>query len=157
MLSIIIIRIGSIKDGSHKTLEVELLKRLGPYAKIKVKELKPTRFKNAADSERVFKEEATQIRDFWDSDSFKIVLSEHGKITSSEAFAKSLSVWSDNGQRSLTFIIGSALGIDRDLMSEADHVLSLSPMTFPHETVSVLLLEQLYRAGTIINGKTYHY
>ncbi len=157
MLSITIIRIGSIKDESHKLLETELLKRLGPYTKIKVQELKPTRFKSVADRERVFKEEATQIRDCWDSDSFKVVLSEHGKTTSSEAFAKSLSKWSDNGQRSLTFIIGSALGIDRDLMSEANHVLSLSPMTFPHETVSVLLLEQLYRAGTIINGKTYHY
>jgi len=157
MLSITIIRMGSIKEPGLQSIEKELLKRIGLFAKFEIKELKPVRFKNTADRERVFLEEAKQIRSAWRKDSVKIILSEHGKTTSSVQFSESLTKWSENGQQHLTFVIGSALGIDRTLMNEADHTLSLSPMTFPHEYVSIMLLEQLYRASTILAGKTYHY
>lgn len=86
-----------------------------------------------------------------------IILAEEVKTMDSPSFAQSLTKWSDQGQRELTFIIAGPFGFDRALLKHADHVLSLSPMTFPHEMAYVILLEQLYRAGTILTGKTYHY
>lgn len=139
MQKIKILTVGKMKQGPLKETADELRKRLGPYFKFEervVEELTPT----------ILKEQDMMI-----------ILSEDGKTMDSMTFAKSLTAWSEHGQRELTFVIAGPFGFDRALLKHADRVLSLSPMTFPHEMAYVILLEQLYRAGTILMGKTYHY
>ena len=140
MFRIKIIQVGKVKKGPLHEISSEFLKRLTLYAKIEiitVKELYP---------ENIKKQGACTI-----------MLSEDGKTMDSKIFAQSLLKWSEQGQRELTFIIAGPFGFDRSLLKEVDVILSLSPMTFTHEMAYLLLLEQLYRAGTILAGKTYHY
>jgi 23S rRNA (pseudouridine1915-N3)-methyltransferase len=139
MQKIKIISVGKMKRGPVKELADELRKRLGPYFKLE---------------EQVVHELTGNLLDSQDT---AILLAEDGNVMDSITFAKNLSQWSDHGQRELTFIIAGPFGFDHALLKHADHVLSLSPMTFPHEMAYVILLEQLYRAGTILAGKTYHY
>ncbi len=86
-----------------------------------------------------------------------VVLDERGRGLGSEAFAGQLGAWRDQGVRELAFLVGGAYGVDGSLRSKAALVLSLSPMTFPHQLVRVLFAEQLYRAFTILEGRPYHH
>lgn len=139
MQKITIITVGKMKREPLKELVTELSKRLGPYMKVNKKVVDEL-------TQKVLEEQDVTI-----------ILSEDGKTMDSKIFAKSLTTWSEHGQRELAFVIAGPFGFDRALLKHADHVLSLSPMTFPHEMAYVILLEQLYRAGTILAGKTYHY
>jgi len=139
MFRIKIIQVGKMKRGPLKELAEELLKRLGPFTKITgitVNELSPETFKG---------------------DGVFILLSEDAKSMNSLSFAGTLTKWSEQGQRELIFVIAGPFGYDRKLLKHVNHTFSLSPLTFPHEMAYVILLEQLYRAGTILAGKTYHY
>lgn len=139
MFRIKIIQVGKMKKGPLEELGNELIKRLGLFAKIQVIVVKEL-------NEDIVKQ-----------DGFTLMLSEDGKTMTSTEFANALPRWSEQGQKELTFIIAGPFGFDRTLLTHVDYSLSLSPMTFPHEMAYVILLEQLYRAGTILAGKTYHY
>lgn len=139
MLKIKMIQVGKEKKGPFSELGTEYLKRLSAYAKtdvVIVKELSS---------------------DLFETNAFTIMLSEDGKTFDSKTFAENLTSWSEYGQREIVFVIADAFGFDRSLTQNADLTLSLSPMTMPHDLARIVLLEQLYRAGTILNGKTYHY
>ena len=139
MYKLSIIHVGKTKNGAFSELAQEFEKRLSTYAKVTrtaVKEITPELFKK---------------------DDFTIMLSEDGATMDSHAFANNITTWTNNGQRELTFIIAGPFGYDRPLANNANLTLSLSPMTMPHDLALVVLLEQLYRAGTINTGKTYHY
>lgn len=139
MQKIKLISVGKMGRGPLHELRGEFLKRLGPYMKV---------------HEQVVDELTQEMLEFQD---ITVILAEDGKTMDSPTFAKSLVSWSEYGQRELSFVIAGPFGFDRALLKHVDHVLSLSPMTFPHEMAYVILLEQLYRAGTILAGKTYHY
>ncbi|MFA4846032.1 MAG: 23S rRNA (pseudouridine(1915)-N(3))-methyltransferase RlmH [Patescibacteria group bacterium] len=141
MFAIKIVQVGKMKNGPLAELAQDLLKRLTPYARLEVRIVK----------------ELSESQTWWNDDSIKILLSEKGKTLDSVAFAHALTKWSDHGQRSLTFVVAGPHGFSKEVLAHADHVLSLSPMTFTHEMAYVILLEQLYRAGTILAGKIYHY
>jgi 23S rRNA (pseudouridine1915-N3)-methyltransferase len=85
-----------------------------------------------------------------------VCLDERGTALSSPAFAARLAGWRDAGRRDAAFVIGGADGLDRGLVAEADLVLSLGPMVWPHLLVRVMLAEQLYRAAAILAGTPYH-
>jgi 23S rRNA (pseudouridine1915-N3)-methyltransferase len=85
-----------------------------------------------------------------------IVLDEEGELADSTAFARRLMVWAETGARHLAFVIGGADGVPANVRERADWLLSLGPMTWPHQLVRVLLLEQLYRAYSLISGHPYH-
>lgn len=85
-----------------------------------------------------------------------ILLDERGKALASEAFAERLGAWKDAGEDAATLVIGGPDGLDPDLRAEADLVLSFGTMTWPHQLVRVMALEQLYRAMTILAGHPYH-
>lgn len=86
-----------------------------------------------------------------------VVLDETGKPIDSRTFAKRLGDWRDQGVRETCFIIGGAYGLTDAVRAKADVLLSLSPMTFPHQLVRVLFAEQLYRAYSILNRTGYHH
>ena len=79
-----------------------------------------------------------------------------GKSISSEALAEKIASVRSGGRSELVFLIGSSFGLDRELKNQADFRLSMSPMTFPHHLARVMLLEQLYRAESILAGSRYH-
>jgi 23S rRNA (pseudouridine1915-N3)-methyltransferase len=85
-----------------------------------------------------------------------VVLDERGKALDSAGLARQLGRWRDQGARDVAFVIGGADGLDRTVIERADIVLSLGPLTWPHQLVRVMLAEQLYRADTILSGHPYH-
>lgn len=90
-------------------------------------------------------------------DATLVLLDERGAGLGSVAFAEKLGKWRDQGVRDLAFVIGGAYGVDDSVRKRAAFVLSLSPMTFPHQLVRVLFAEQLYRAFTLLEGRKYHH
>ena len=86
-----------------------------------------------------------------------VLLSDRGRAMTSEAFAKRIGSALGSGHGRLLFIIGGPYGIGPELEERADELLSLGPMTLPHELARVVLLEQIYRALTILNGRSYHH
>jgi 23S rRNA (pseudouridine1915-N3)-methyltransferase len=85
-----------------------------------------------------------------------IALDERSKSQSSEAFARQLARWRDDGRPAASFVIGGADGLDPAFTAAADLTLSFSPLTWPHQLVRIMLAEQLYRATTILAGHPYH-
>jgi 23S rRNA (pseudouridine1915-N3)-methyltransferase len=85
-----------------------------------------------------------------------IVLDERGRELGSREFAERLGAWRDAGESALSFLLGGADGHPDCVRQRADLLLSLGPMTWPHELARVLLAEQIYRAGTILAGHPYH-
>jgi 23S rRNA (pseudouridine1915-N3)-methyltransferase len=84
-----------------------------------------------------------------------VALEVWGKAISSEEFAKKLELWGRKGKGEITFVIGGAEGIPKDLSAEAHYHLSLSSMTLPHRLARVLLVEQIYRGLSILRGEPY--
>ena len=157
MFQFIITSLSSIRPGEWKTLSEHYKKLLIPYAKFFSKELPAVKFNSLHDRVHVFEKEAVLIRKSFVPDAKTILLTEKGKLYTSEQFATAIDTWSEQHTRPLQFIIGGPLGFDPSLIKEVDASVSLSPMTFPHDFAHILLLEQLYRAMTIIHRKTYHY
>ena len=90
------------------------------------------------------------------SEDYLVALDRSGKQYRSEGFARWLDQLSGQARGRICFVIGGPLGLSKDLIDRADHVLSLSRMTFTHEMSRLILLEQIYRAMTILRGEKYH-
>ncbi len=86
-----------------------------------------------------------------------VALDERGKSMTSVAFANQLGKWRDGGRQRVAFVVGGAYGLSEPVRERADLLLSLSPMTFPHQLVRVLFAEQLYRSLSILKGSPYHH
>lgn len=158
MLKIKIIAVSELKNSPWKELADEYLKRLRPYAKVEIVEVVETKFKNESEREKVQKDEAKKLEKAIPADAFKICMDERGQQMSSQSFAARLDEWSNQGQTEIAFVIGGPLGLHPNVCStNSDVTLALSKFTMPHDEARVVLLEQIYRAITILKGKTYHY
>jgi 23S rRNA (pseudouridine1915-N3)-methyltransferase len=155
MFKITIICLGKFKEPAFKDLEKEYLKRLGPYAKVKVLELDEVSYGTRADIQRIRREEAEIIKKYLPKGAIVVLLTERGQQRNSEEFAAFLERIGSLGQE-IIFVIGSGVGLDPSLKEVSNYQLSLSPLTFTHNFARVLLEEQIYRACTIIHGKEYH-
>ncbi|OIO19108.1 MAG: 23S rRNA (pseudouridine(1915)-N(3))-methyltransferase RlmH [Candidatus Magasanikbacteria bacterium CG_4_9_14_0_2_um_filter_41_10] len=155
MFNIHIIAVGKLKESYWKEAEAEYLKRLSPYAKIRITELKEESFQSTKERTEVQKKEAAKIIKAVEDGSTLIVLHERGKEMTSEQMATMLEKKSEQGS-TLTFVIGGPLGLDETIVQNADVQLSLSTLTFPHNMVRTILIEQVYRSVMIGKGK-YHY
>jgi 23S rRNA (pseudouridine1915-N3)-methyltransferase len=137
----------------------EYARRMPRSARIDLIEVKPAPRGRQALSEalvfRVLAEEKSRIFAAIPSGCVKIALDQRGKQLSTAELARRLDGWRQGG-RDVAFVIGSADGLDRDLKTGADLLLSLSAMTLPHALVRVLLAEQLYRAVSLIQNHPYH-
>lgn len=156
MFNLHIITLGKLKKSYWKEAETEYLKRLRAYAKLRVTNLQEESFRSLGEKNAVLKKEAEKVLKKISPDAFVIVMTEHGKTFDSIQFAKWLEQQSTQGQE-IVLVFGGPLGLDQSLLDRANLKVSLSSLTFPHQMAYVVLLEQLYRAGTIEAGKQYHY
>ncbi len=148
-----IISIGKFENSPHKTVFENYLKRL----KCKV-ELRELELKNSSNFsvEKIKEGEASLILKALKPSSKLIVLDEFAKQFRSIEFAKIISNFALAGDSDLTFVIGGSNGLSAEVLKKAHLKISLSAMTFPHLMVRTVLIEQLYRAQTIIEGHPYH-
>ena len=155
MLNIIILSVGKIKEKYFQEAFNEYFKRLKPYAKIEVQELKLEPFMSDSDKEKSKKIEGERILKFLDNhkDREVIILDENGRNISSVKFSEYLF----GINRQIVFVVGGTLGFSDDVLKKYKNKVSLSDMTFPHEMAKVILIEQVYRAFAISKGKRYHY
>lgn len=156
MLDITILAVGKIKEDYFRAAFLEYVKRVRPFLRLKVVELEPASFSHNT-QDRAKEIEAERIREYLEKnkkdkpDQNVYLLAERGHVFDSPEMAN----WLENNQP-LILVIGGALGFT-PAMYAAYPQLSLSPLTFPHELARVVLMEQLYRAATILNKKNYHY
>lgn len=156
-MKIVIIQVGKTKTEQLRQLEIEFHKRITPFAQIEVITLKDQgEADNEAGKKILRQKEATVIIDKIPKDSVVIALDERGKHFSSLEFARYIDQTKDNSDH-ICFIIGGVYGLDESVKDKAKVILSFSSFTFTHEMIRTLLIEQLYRAFTIIKGKKYHY
>ncbi len=154
-----IICIGKLKEKYWTDAIAEYSKRLSRFCKLSVVELKEERLvENAspADEEKVKIEEGKSILKSLAPDSYVVALDVVGRQLSSEELASKLETLSVQGKSSIDFIIGGSLGLSDEVKKRADMRLSFSRMTFPHQMMRVILLEQIYRAFKINRGEKYH-
>lgn len=156
MLKISLFAVGKLKERHWLQAQEEFMRRLKPYARIKLKEAAASPITGAVTPEQSMKEEAGRLIKLVPKDATVIALDRTGKELSSEEFAALLNNEGSAGQH-LVFIVGGAAGLDPSVTDRTRVRLSLSKMTFTHEMARILLLEQLYRAITIMKGKKYHY
>ena len=150
-MRLLIAAVGKMKPGVLRDLYDEYVARLTWPVTLREVEIKKT----LGTLERR-RQEAELLRAVIPSGAKRLVLDERGASLSSEAFARRLSGWRDEGVADLVFLIGGADGGDHSLRVEADLVLSLGLMTWPHLLVRGMLAEQLYRAQQILAGHPYH-
>jgi len=148
--------VGKIKEQSWRIAAADYSTRIQRYAQLEqvhVKDAPAESFKNAR---QVMDLEANSILSRIKEQEFTIALDRRGKQLSSQGFAKFLNERMVRGTNKITFIVGGALGLPESFLNGADFILSFSKMTFPHELSKVVLLEQIYRAFSILKGENYH-
>ncbi len=150
-MNIIIAAIGRIKDSPEKTL-IEKYLRQCPW-EITIRELDA---KKGLSGDALKDAEATLLLEATDKARIRIAMDERGKALSSEAFAKRLGDWQDNAQTPIAFLIGGQDGLAKSIRQQADLIMNLGEMTWPHMLARAMLTEQLYRAHTILTGHPYH-
>lgn len=158
-MNISIIAVGKIKESYLTQGIAEYVKRLTPYAKVSITEIKEEHAPenlSLAEMEQVKEREGERIIAAIKSDATVIALAIEGKKLSSEHLAKRLDDYATNGKSNIAFIIGGSLGLADKVLQRADMLLSFSKMTFPHQLMRLILVEQIYRAYKINRGEPYH-
>lgn len=133
------------------------LRYLRPYGPAVLQELREEKVSDLKDAPRVRQREAVKIEQALGPGSHVVALDERGREFTSHEFAFFLNKLQEGGTREVAFVIGGAMGLHESVTERAHTVLALSRWTLTHEMARLVLLEQLYRAFTIITGKTYHY
>ncbi len=154
-MNIRIICPGKTKDNYLNLGIKEYLKRISAWAKVEFIQIPDVKLSNSNTIPIVKAKEAEIIRKYLDSHNYTIAMDENGKNVSSTELAKKIET--QLGDKNIDFIIGGVYGLDKSIRDKADFVLSFSKMTFTHQMIRLMLVEQLYRSFTIINNKKYHY
>lgn len=154
-----IITVGKLKEKWMREAVAEYTKRLRTYAKVTIQEVADERVPETLSDkqqEAVKAKEATRILSHIPKETYLITLEIEGKQLSSEAFAKKIETLSLYRKSNFTFIIGGSLGLPPSITGKSNLALSFSKMTFPHQLMRLVLLEQVYRAFRIMRGEPYH-
>lgn len=154
-----LITVGKLKEAFYRQAAAEYEKRLKAYGGVELIELPEVRLPenpSQAQIDGALKKEAEAVRQKLPKNTWLCVLTPEGNLLSSEALAGKLRSVRNGGKSSLTFLIGSSFGLAPELKAQGDFLLSISPMTFPHHLCRVMVLEQLYRAESILAGSKYH-
>ncbi len=159
-MNINIVAAGKIKERYLAEGIAEFMKRLRPYAQVHILEISEEKMKenpSPAEKEKILSQEGERLLRQVPDGSYLIVLDVYGKESSSEELAARIDALGLQGQSNITFLIGGAFGLSREVRAAAKARLSFSRMTFTHQMVRLLLVEQIYRAFKINRGEKYHW
>ncbi|MEQ2527882.1 23S rRNA (pseudouridine(1915)-N(3))-methyltransferase RlmH [Robertmurraya yapensis] len=158
-MNISIITVGKLKEKYLKQGIDEYLKRLSSYAKVEVIEVpdeKAPEELSETEMVQVKDKEGERILAKIHPDTYVIALAIEGKLKSSEELADTLDKLATYGKSKIAFVIGGSLGLSQQVLNRSDEKLSFSKMTFPHQLMRLILVEQVYRAYRINRGEPYH-
>ena len=158
-MKITLITVGKIKEKYLKDAIAEYSKRLSKYCKLEVIEVADEKTPDQASEnveQQIRKKEGERILRYVKEDAYVITLEIGGTMLDSVAFAKKIETLGVQGKSYIIFIIGGSIGLGEDVLKRSDYGLSFSKMTFPHQLMRVILLEQVYRSYRIIEGAPYH-
>ena len=155
-----VICIGKLKDAYLRDGVVEFVKRMRPYGGITITELNESKIGDKpsdADRKQVVIEEGERLLKNVPKNAYTVLLDVYGKTMSSEDLAKTVAKLEVDGISDMAFIVGGAFGVSDELRRLVNYKLSFSPMTFTHQMVRLLLVEQIYRASKINRNEPYHW
>ena len=158
-MNIDIICVGKIKEKYLTDAISEYAKRLSRYCTLRILEVSDEKtVENASDllCEKIKYAEAERIQKYIKKDSMLVTLEIDGKMLSSTELATNIDKWGVDGYSDIQFVIGGSIGLHKSIIEKAKCHLSFSKMTFPHQLMRVILLEQIYRSYRIINNEPYH-
>ena len=158
-MKISVIAVGKIKERYLKDAITEYSKRLSRYCKLEIIEVPDEKTPDQASEaveEAIRAKEGERLLKYIRDDMYVITLEIGGKMLSSEQFAEKIETLGVQGKSSIAFVIGGSIGLGKEVLKRSDFALSFSKMTFPHQLMRVVLLEQVYRGYRIINGEPYH-
>lgn len=158
-MKITVITVGKIKEKYLKDAIDEYSKRLGKYCKLEIVEVADEKTPDNASEvveDAIRSKEAERILKYIKDDAYIITLEIGGKQLSSENMADMIDKLGVQGTSHIIFIIGGSIGLGKAVLAKSNYALSFSKMTFPHQLMRVILLEQVYRSFRIINGEPYH-
>jgi 23S rRNA (pseudouridine1915-N3)-methyltransferase len=158
-VNISIVTVGKLKEKYLKQGIEEYLKRLTAYAKVDVIEVadeKAPEILSELEMVQVKQKEGERILAKISQDTYVIALAIQGKLGSSEELADSLDKLATYGKSKIAFVIGGSLGLSDEVIKRSNEQLSFSRMTFPHQLMRLILVEQIYRAFRINRGEPYH-
>lgn len=158
-MRISILCVGKIKESYFRDGIAEYMKRLSRYATteiIEVQDEKTPDGASAAEEQQILMTEGERLNKHLSDDAYKIALCIDGKKMDSVTFSAKIEQIKTSGYSHIQFLIGGSLGLSEAVVKRADMRLSFSDMTFPHQLMRVVLLEQIYRAFRIANHEPYH-
>ena len=155
-----VVCIGKLKDAYLRDGVAEFVKRMRPYGGITITELNESKIGDKpsdADRKQVVIEEGERLLKNVPKNAYTVLLDVYGKTMSSEDLAKTVEKLEVDGVSDMAFIVGGAFGVSDELRRSVNYKLSFSPMTFTHQMVRLLLVEQIYRASKINRNEPYHW
>lgn len=155
-MKIKIIAVGKLKEKYLKDGIAEYCKRIRQIEIIELQDEKTPEHASEKEKEQIKNKEGKRILDKIKNQDFVMVLAIEGKQYRSEEFAAYIDRLAISGHGQMTFVIGGSLGLSDDVMERANASLSFGKMTFPHQLMRLILVEQIYRAEMILKGSPYH-
>ena len=158
-MKLTIVCVGKVKEKFYREAIAEFLKRLSKYSSVEIKEVPDEKTSEGAserENQMVREAEGRRILSALPENAYVISLEIEGRRLSSEALAEKLSSLFLQGKSHIAFVIGGSLGLSEQVCKRSDFALSFSDMTFPHQLMRVILLEQIYRSFRINAGEPYH-
>ena len=159
MFTITLIAMGKLKEKFYLSAAAEYEKRLKGYCQFQLLELPEVRLPDNPSPAEIaagLDREAENILSKIPKNAWLCVMTPEGNLLSSEKLAEKLQNVKLSGKSNACFLIGSSFGISPKIKALADYKLSMSPMTFPHHLARIMVMEQLYRAESILAGSKYH-
>jgi 23S rRNA (pseudouridine1915-N3)-methyltransferase len=158
-MKITILAVGKIKEKYFTAAIQEYAKRLSRYCKLEIVEVADEKTPDKAserEEELIREKEGKRLLKQIREDAYTIALVIESKQLSSEEFAEKINTLGITGKSHILFVIGGSIGLSKEVLERVDEKISFSKMTFPHQLMRVVLLEQIYRGYRIISGEPYH-
>lgn len=158
-MKITLVTVGKVKEKYLRDAIEEYKKRLSKYCKLEIQEVQDEKTLDAASENQenlIRSKEGERIMKYLRDDAYVITLEIGGKMLDSLEFSKKIENLGIQGKSHIIFVIGGSIGLGQQVLSRSDYALSFSKMTFPHQLMRVILLEQIYRGYRIMAGEPYH-
>lgn len=158
-MKITIITVGKIKEKYLRDAIAEYSKRLSKYCKLEILEVADEKTPDQASAiveDQIRNKEGERILKLLKDDAYVITLEIGGKMLDSVEFSKKIEQLGIQGKSHIIFVIGGSIGLGEEVLMRSDFAISFSKMTFPHQLMRVILLEQIYRGYRIMNHEPYH-